>query len=130
MPAFAVPRPLEFDDEEMEGIARETVRQYEESVRARTEWNNKHQLYEDMFRGKLPPREGPWEGSADLHVQAPYWLVDSINVRLMLSVWNQVPMVTANVEEEDDIGVADRAAKLVEWHLGPYECQRAVGQSI
>ena len=119
MPAFAVPRPLEFDDEAMEGIARETVREYEEAVRARTEWNNKHQLYEDMFRGKLPPREGPWEGSADLHVQAPYWLVDSINVRLMLSVWNQVPQVTANVEEEDDIEVADRAAKLVEWHVGP-----------
>jgi len=26
MPAFAVPRPLEFDDEAMEGIARETAR--------------------------------------------------------------------------------------------------------
>ena len=119
MPAFAVPRPLEFDEETMAEIAHSTVIEYEEAVRARTEWNNKHQLYEDMFRGRLPAREGPWEGSADLHVQAPYWLVDSINVRLMLSTWNQVPQVTANVEEEDDIEVADRAAKLVEWHLGP-----------
>jgi hypothetical protein len=114
---FAPPRDLDYTEQEQKDIAAMVCSRYEDQIQARTEWNDNHEVYDQMFRGRLPSRQGPWSGSADLHVQAPYWLVDALNVRLMLGIWAQIPLVSGKAEEDDDIVKASKNARLIEWHL-------------
>lgn len=121
-PQFADPEALEFDADEREDIADMVLREYRDGVNARKTWNENHLVYDQMKRGqvdKFNPRPGPWPNSAHLHVQAPFWLVDSINVRLVNGIWNQNPLVVCEWEDPGDQPVSERAAHRVEWHLQP-----------
>ena len=114
-PRFAEPDQIKVDEE-----AAPTIDQlYRDGCLARQQWAGQHDVYDQMFRGKLGKRVGPWEGAADLHVQMPYWLVDSINVRLVASIWNQTPLVAGKAEEESDQEAFRRACQLVDWHVQP-----------
>ena len=85
-PQFASPEPIRFSEEDKESILALVGDLYDDGIQSRQEWEGSHELYDQMFRGKTEPRQGPWEGSSDLHVQMPYWLVDSVNVRLTVGV--------------------------------------------
>ncbi len=116
--SWAEPRTLPFTDEEKKVIAQTVKDLYNDRVQSRNTFTGNHLRFDDMFRGKTnAARKGPWEDSANLHVQMPYWLVDSINNRLMMGVWGQTPLVVPMWEEDDDEKPAKEAAKLVEWHL-------------
>lgn len=119
---FPPAEPLDFDTEEKERIARMVVKAYEDDLLIRDEWEGNHLVYDQMFRGKVEEfaiRSGPWEGSSNLHVQLPYWLVDSINVRMVGEIFSQNPLVSGTFEESDDRPVVYKAAKLVEWNVQP-----------
>ena len=116
-PQFATPEPIRFSEEEKDKILDLVGDLYDDGLQGRMEWEGKHELYDQMFRGNTEPRSGPWEGSADLHVQMPYWLVDSVNVRLTAGVYNQTPLVGGLAEEDADQEVFKKAANLVEWDL-------------
>jgi len=121
-PTFPEPEPLKYDKTEQQDIADMCVHLYDNGVIARNVWAGKHQLYDQMFRGRVEEfanRTGPWPGSSHLHVQMPYWLVDALNARLVHTLWNQMPLVQGVWEENDDQEVARDAAQLVEWHLQP-----------
>ena len=116
-PQFATPEPVRFTEEEKDKILDLVGDLYDDGVQGRLEWEGKHELYDQMFRGKTEPRSGPWEGSSDLHVQMPYWLVDSVNVRLTAGVYNQTPLVGGLAEEDADQETFKKAANLVEYDL-------------
>lgn len=109
-----------FSADTRESIAKMVENVYYDGVQSRNVQNTNHKEYDLMFRGRAAtPRKGPWKDSANLHVQMPYWLVDSIHVRLMISIWNQTPLVVPFWEEDDDQKKARRAAHLIEWNLQP-----------
>ena len=115
---FAKPREVKFSDEEKIDIANYVLGTYRDGVMSRNKWNSDHSTYEDMWRGRHNlNRPGPFEGSANFHVQAPYWIVDSLNVRSVMSVWQNRPLVTCSWQEENDEKKAIRASHLVEYHL-------------
>jgi len=116
-PQFASPEPIRFSEEDKESILDLVGDLYDDGIQGRQEWEGSHELYDQMFRGKTEPRQGPWEGSSDLHVQMPYWLVDSVNVRLTAGVYNQNPLVGGLAEEDNDQETFQKAANLVEWDL-------------
>jgi len=120
LPRFWTAEPVKLSEEEREKLLSHIEATYSQGVEARNRWNDQHNAYEQMFRGQMEPRVGPWEGSADLHVQMPYWLVDSVNVRLVASVWNQTPIVSGHAEEMGDDRIVKDAARLVSWHLQPH----------
>ena len=119
-PSFAEPEPLEFTSEEKEHIEDTIQDLYRGAIEDRAGWSSKHQDYDLMFRGALDIRgedAGPWPGSSNLHVQMPYWLVDSYSTRLVSGVFGQTPQVTGYPVEDDDQEVARDAAELIKWHL-------------
>jgi hypothetical protein len=121
-PAFAEPQPLKLSAEKRKEIANTIAELYQKQVEARESWNKRHQDYDLMFRGALDLRGGeggPWPGSSNLHVQMPYWLVDSYSTRLVSGIWSQTPQVMGHPTEDDDQEIARNAANLVKWHLQP-----------
>ena len=119
---FPPPEPLKLSDDELEEIADTIDQLYRDAVEARSAWSKRHQDYDLMFRGALDLRgdnAGPWQGSANLHVQMPYWAVDAYSTRLDSALWSQVPTVMGQPTEDDDEEVARNAANLVKWHLQP-----------
>ena len=119
-PSFPEPTPLELDDSEKEKITETISNLYLRAIEDRSGWSAKHQDYDLMFRGAMDIRGedgGPWPGSANLHVQMPYWLVDSYSTRLTSGIWSQTPLVMGHPTEDDDQEVATDAASLVKWHF-------------
>jgi len=114
---FALPRPLDFDADEQADIIEMVTSLYDDGITARTRMNDDHEMYEQMFRGNLPQRDGPWDGSANLHVQCPYWLVDTISVRTTSTIFNNVPLVSCHYDDPKDAEKARQSAQLVEWHM-------------
>lgn len=114
---FALPRQLDFDADEQKQIVDMVLDLYDDTVRSRTDQSDQHELYEQMFRGNMPKRNGPWEGSADVHVQVPYWLVDTVAVRTTSAMFNNTPLVSCHVETDMDAERARNASHLVEWHM-------------
>ena len=120
-PTFPDPEPIDFSEAEQEEIATEILRGYDQGVFARNERTNDHLIYDQMFMGQVDefnPRKGPWEGSAHLHVQMPYWLVDALQARVTYTIWSQNPQVAGLPEEDDDEEISRNAARTVEWNLG------------
>ena len=116
---FPDPEPLSFNDEEKEEILGHLQTLYDEQIEDRTAFQGDHLRFDNMFRGDMGERQGPWENSANLHIPMPYWLVDSINVRLVSSVWTQTPLVGGQAEEDDDQDTFRDVANLIDWHLQP-----------
>ena len=117
---FPAPELLDLSDDEKDEILTSIAHLYRDRVEERTKLNAQHVAYDEMFRGQVDDgRQGPWPNSSNLHVQMPYWLVDSINTRMVSSVWGQTPLVSGKAEEDDDQEVFDNATKLVDWHLQP-----------
>jgi hypothetical protein len=111
---------VEFSADEQEEIVDTILRLYQDRVQDRTSWDASHDVYDQQFRGQYTiSRTGPWEGSSNLHIQLPYWLVDAINVRLITGVWSQMPLVMALAEEDDDQEAARDAARFIDWVLQP-----------
>jgi hypothetical protein len=119
MPSFPAPEPLVFDDEEKKEILAHLTELYDGQVEDRTGFQRDHEQYDDMFRGDVGDRVGPWPNSSNLHIPMPYWLVDSICTRLDSIIWGQTPLVGGLAEEDDDQEVFRNAAHLVDWHLQP-----------
>ena len=116
---FAPPRELKYDEQERRKIARYVRDVYDDRVMARQRYNDKHERYEDMFRGKHNlDRGGPWIGAANIHVPAPYWLVDSINTRIVNGIFGQKPLVSCKWTDKSDEPRALKAAHNVEWNFG------------
>lgn len=121
-PMFPVPEAIDFDEPEGADIATMVHSLYEDYGVAREAAEQNHLKYDQMFRGQVEEfstRVGPWEGSSNLHVQMPYWLVDSINARMVHTIWNQNPLVQVEPEEDDDQEKASDVSNLLEWHLQP-----------
>ena len=117
-PDFAEAELLNFSSEEKEQVAHAIKDLYQAQVQDRTAYASQHDLYDQMFRGSLDTqRTGPWEGSSNLHVQMPFWLVDSIGTRLTSAIWGQTPLVAGEAYEDDDEESFRHAAGLVSWHL-------------
>jgi hypothetical protein len=117
---FPEPELLDLSEESKEDILTSITHLYRDRVEERTKFNAQHVTYDEMFRGQVDDgRQGPWPNSSNLHVQMPYWLVDSINTRLTSSLWSQTPLVSGKAEEDDDQEIFDNATKLVDWHLQP-----------
>lgn len=114
---FAIPRQLDFDADEQKRIVDTVLDLYDDTVRSRSDQSEKHEHYEQMFRGDMPKRQGPWEGSADIHVQVPYWLVDTVAVRTTSAMFANVPLLSCHVETNQDEQRARNASHLVEWHM-------------
>jgi len=121
-PLFPPADPLEFDSEEQEKIARTVVNLWDSRNRERSKRSADHLRYDQMIRGKVDefnPRQGPWPGSANLHIQMPYWLWDALEARLSHLIWSQNPLVVGVCEEPNDFEKMEAAAHQVEWNLGP-----------
>lgn len=119
-PDFPEPELLDLDEEERDNILRSILHLYRDRVEERTAFIKQHVEYDQMWRGHLDQgRQGPWPGSSNLHVQMPYWLVDSINTRLVSGIWSQTPLVAGKAEEDDDAEALRQATQLVDWHLQP-----------
>ena len=119
-PAFPDPESIELSEEDQERFISYAREKYEQNVIARNNFMNRHMVYDQMFRGQVEEfsnRTGPWDNSSRLHVQMPYWLVDSINARMVHTMFSQNPLVQGVWYEDDDKDVATSAAHLVEWHL-------------
>ena len=116
-PQFASPTPIRFSKDDKESILDLVGDLYDDGIQGRQEWEGSHEPYDQIFRGETEPRQGPWEGSSDLHVQMPYWLVDSVNVRLTAGVYNQNPFVGGIAEKDNDPETFQKAANLVELDL-------------
>ena len=84
MPSFPAPEPLVFDDEEKKEILAHLTELYDGQVEDRTGFQRDHEQYDDMFRGDVGDRVGPWPNSSNLHIPMPYWLVDALNARFHL----------------------------------------------
>jgi hypothetical protein len=119
-PEFPEPEPLDLSDEELERISEVIAQLYQDEVQQRTRWNTDHVLYDEMYRGQInEEREGPWENSANLHVQMPYWLVDSISARQAMAIWEQQPLVGGWATEDDDQKPLADAQRLIRMHMDP-----------
>ena len=117
---FAPPELLDLSEDQKEDILETIFHLYRDRVEERGKWTKQHVGYDEMFRGQVDSnRAGPWKGSSNLHVQMPYWLVDSINTRLVTGIWSQTPLVSGKAEEDDDQEIFRDACKLVDWHLQP-----------
>ena len=117
-PQFAPPAPLELDADQREKVLTTITQLYKDRTEERISYSKQHVGYDQMFRGQIDSgRTGPWEGSANLHVQMPYWLVDSINTRLVSGIWNQTPLVSGYAVEDDDLEVFQDASALIQWSL-------------
>ena len=117
---FPEAEQVEFTDDEQEEIVDTILRLYQDRIQDRVAWEAQHKVFDQQFRGQYTiPRQGPWEGSADLHIQLPYWLVDAINVRLITGIWSQNPLVSTIAEEDDDQEAAKDAARFVDWVIQP-----------
>ena len=117
---FPAPELLDLSEEDKKDVLSSITQLYRDRVEERTKLNSNHTTYDEMFRGQVDAgRQGPWPGASNLHVQMPYWLVDSINTRLVGSAWSQTPLVSGKAEEDDDQEIFDDACKLVDWHLQP-----------
>lgn len=116
--AFAPPRPLAYDEAEEKEIVDMVLGIYEDHIETRSNWTARHLKYDNMWRGKHNlDRVGPFAGSANVHVQAPYWLCDAINTRQMIAIWAQVPLVAGEWDDKADEKRVQRGAHLCEWHL-------------
>ena len=74
-PLFPPPEPLEYSEEEQKEIAEHVTWLFQERTRERRTRREEHLRYDQMIRGRVDefsPRNGPWEGSANLHVQMPF----------------------------------------------------------
>lgn len=121
-PMFPAPDPIDFGTEDAEAIGEMVHGLYEDYGVARESAESRHLKYDQMFRGQVEEfssRSQPWDGASNLHVQMPYWLVDSINARMVHTIWNQNPLVQAMPEEDDDEEKAADVSHLLEWHLQP-----------
>ncbi len=119
-PQFAPPEVLKLTDAEKKKISRTVNELYRKSIQERKQWEKQHLHYDAMFRlAYEEPRQGPWEGSSDLHVPMPYWVVDSVNVRLVSSIWGQLPLVAGRAEEDDDEDAFRQASTLVDYLMQP-----------
>lgn len=121
-PTFPEPEPLKLSDDDRLEVVETIKKLYRAAVEDRAAWSKRHQDYDLMFRGQMDfrgPNAGPWDDSANLHVQMPYWAVDAYNARLVSAVWDQTPLVTSLPEEDDDIEIGRNAANLVRWHFSP-----------
>ena len=98
-PRFPAPQLLPLSTEDREQIASVVLRLYREETQRRKQWQAQHLVYDSMFRGTLGARTGPWENSSNFHVPMPYWLVDSINTRMVGGIWSQNPLVSGYAEE-------------------------------
>ena len=116
---FPDPEPLDFSDTEQTEILNAITDLNSRNVQGRDEWQAQHLLYDQMWRGDMPPRSGPWQGASDLHVQMPFWAADAMNTRLVNAIWGQTPLVSGEAEEDDDQEVFRNAKDLVDWHLQP-----------
>ena len=119
---FPPPEPLKFKREEQKSIADTVVKLFEERTRERESRTEDHLRYDQMFRGKVSefnPRQGPWENSANLHVQMPYWLVSALEARLNHIIWSQNPLVVGHWEEPNDRHKVEVSAHHVEWNMQP-----------
>ena len=119
-PAFPDPESIELSAEDQERFIAYARQRYENNIISRDNWKNRHMVYDQMFRGqveKFSNRTGPWDNSSRLHIQMPYWLVDSINARMVHTMFSQNPLVQGIWYEDDDKDTATSAAHLVEWHL-------------
>ena len=117
-PDFAEPELLNLSKGDKEQLAQTIHDLYQSQVQERTAFSEQHDLYDQMFRGSLDThRSGPWEGSANLHVQMPFWLVDSIGTRLTSAIWGPTPLVAGEAYEDDDEEIFRHSTALVSWHL-------------
>jgi len=117
-PTFPDPEAIDFDVEDIKSIELTIDHLCRDTIRSRQKWQQAHLDYDLEFRGEInADRVGPWEGSANLHVQLPYWLVDAYNARLMNGIWGQIPLVSSKAEEDADQEVSRDSAHLVSWHL-------------
>ena len=119
---FPPAESLEFDPQEQESIAKMVIRAYRDDLLVRDEWESDHLMFDQMFRGKVEDfanRQGPWEGSSNLHVQLPFWVVDSLTVHQTGEIFSQNPLVASTFEETADRKVAYKSSKLVEWNMQP-----------
>ena len=117
-PDFAEPELLNLSKGDKEQLAQTIHDLYQSQGQERTAFSEQHDLYDQMFRGSLDThRSGPWEGSANLHVQMPFWLVDSIGTRLTSAIWGQTPLVAGEAYEDDDEEIFRHSTALVSWHL-------------
>lgn len=111
---------LQLDEEQRDDIAQQAKSDYEDYIQARNEHTDDHLVYDQMFRGqveKFSKRTGPWPDSSHFHVQAPYWLVSSVGVRLTGSVFDNTPKVGVDWHEKSDRERATKASRRVEWAL-------------
>ena len=119
-PIFAPPEPLKLTGDEMKEIAQTVNQLYRKQIQQRKRWEKKHLLYDAMFRLSYEDqRQGPWPGASDLHVPMPYWVADSVNTRLVSSIWGQLPLVSGKAEEDDDAETFRDAAALIEYLMQP-----------
>jgi hypothetical protein len=116
---FPAPVPLKFKDDEKDTILHHLEDLYNGQIEDRTSFQSDHESYDDMFRGNVADREGPWANAANLHVPLIYWLVDAICVRLDSTIWGQTPLVGGQAEEDDDSEAFRHSTKLIDWHLQP-----------
>ena len=116
---FPDPEPLDFDQEVEDEIVETITELNRRNVRSREAWQSQHLVYDQMWRGDMEARTGPWVGSSDLHVQMPFWAADAMNTRLVNAIWGQTPLVSGEAEEDDDEGIFRNARDLVDWHLQP-----------
>ena len=121
-PVFPDKEPIDFDEQTQKELADMISQIYENRVISRDQYLGQHLTFDQMYQGRIldfNPREGPWEDSANLHVQMPYWLVDALQARAVYTIWSQNPLVQAGWTEDDDEEVAKDAARTVEWQLQP-----------
>ena len=117
---FPDPTLLDLDEETTDEIVDTIDQLNRRNIQSRQTWSSQHQEFDLMWRGQAgAARDGPWQGSADLHVQMPYWAVDAINTRLVAGIWSQTPLVSGEAEEDDDQEIFTNATDLVDWHLQP-----------
>lgn len=114
---FPSPEPLQFSDEEQEQIVETVMRLYRREIQQRQEWANDHEDYDAMHRGVYRSRALPWPNAADLHVQVPFWLVDSITTRQVQGIFGQTPLVGGEAHEDDDYESFRRASSYVRWAI-------------
>ena len=119
---FPPPEPVELSAEEREELADAVVQTYRVGIDMRKRYNENHLKYEQMHRGmvnEFNPRIGPWEGSANYHIQAPFWVIDALLTRLNQGIWSTVPLVAGIYQDGADREIAKNSAARIEWHLQP-----------
>lgn len=114
---FADPEPLQFTEEEQETIVQTQLSLYRREIEQRQTWASDHEQYDAMHRGIYSARDLPWPNAADLHVQMPFWLVDSIGARQTQGIWGQTPLVGGEAREDSDMEAFRHASGYVQWAL-------------